>query len=247
LAVRPDILVVDDDRKTVDLVRLYLERAGYSVRAAYDGCQGLQAAHDRRPDLVVLDLMLPQLDGLDVCHALLEEVGPVPVIMLTARTTEADKLAGLETGADDYVTKPFSPRELVARVKAVLRRTSGEAQTATQVRFGRLVVDYERHEARVGTSSVRLTPREFRLLEVLAREPDRPFTRQTLADRAFGLDYEGLERTVDAHVANLRRKIEPTPGRPIYVLTVPGVGYKLTSEPAEEVPDADAAPAIRAP
>jgi DNA-binding response OmpR family regulator len=246
LAAHPDVLVVDDDRKTVDLVRLYLERAGYSVRVAYDGRQALQLAHNQRPDLVVLDLMLPQLDGLDVCHALLEEIGPLPVIMLTARTTEADKLAGLETGADDYVTKPFSPRELVARVKAVLRRSTGDARTATRASFGRLVVDFERHEARVGESSLRLTSREFRLLETLAREPDRPFSRQSLADRAFGLDYEGLERTVDAHVANLRRKIEPYPGRPIYVLTVPGVGYKLASEPAEEVPDADAAPGTRA-
>jgi DNA-binding response OmpR family regulator len=243
---RPDVLVVDDDRKTVDLVRLYLERAGYTVRVAYDGRQALKLAHDRRPDLVVLDLMLPYLDGLDVCHALFEQVGALPVIMLTARTTEADKLAGLETGADDYVTKPFSPRELVARVKAVLRRSGGDSRVRTESRFGQLVVDHVRHEARLAGADVHLTPREFRLLEALAREPDRPFTRQSLVDRAFGFDYEGLERTVDAHVANLRRKVEPNPGRPIYVLTVPGVGYKLASEPAEEVAQPNASSGTRA-
>jgi DNA-binding response OmpR family regulator len=215
------------------------------VRVAYDGRQALQVAHERRPDLVVLDLMLPYVDGLDVCHALFEEVGTLPVIMLTARSTEADKLAGLETGADDYVTKPFSPRELVARVKAVLRRsTSGSP--GSESRFGQLVLDHVRHQARLAGTDVHLTPREFRLLETLAREPDRPFSRQTLVERAFGFDYDGLERTVDAHVANLRRKIEPNPGRPIYVVTVPGVGYKLTSEPAEEVVQPDASPGSRA-
>ena len=224
-----DVLVVDDDRKTVDLVRLYLERAGYSVRVAFDGHQALRLARTARPDLVVLDLMLPQLDGLDVCHALFEELGRLPVIMLTARTTEADKLAGLETGADDYVTKPFSPRELVARVKAVLRRTAGTEHQLTESMFGRLVVDHRRREARVDGLDAHLTPREFQVLEVLARDPDVPVGRQVLLERAFGFDYDGLERTVDAHVANLRRKIEPNPARPIYVLTVPGVGYKLAS------------------
>jgi DNA-binding response OmpR family regulator len=216
---------------------LYLERAGYAVRVAFDGRQALELARAQRPDLVVLDLMLPHLDGLDVAHLLFEEVGRVPVIMLTARTTEADKLAGLELGADDYVTKPFSPRELVARVKAVLRRAE-ISRPRSESHFGRLTVDHARQEVRVGDDVVRVTPREFRVLEALAREPDRPFSRDSLVDRAFGFDYEGLERTVDAHVANLRRKIEPRPGHPIYVLTVPGVGYKLASEPAEE----DAAP-----
>jgi DNA-binding response OmpR family regulator len=228
-----DVLVVDDDRKTVDLVRLYLERSGYSVRVAYDGRQALELARGRRPDLVVLDLMLPHLDGLDVCHVLFDEVGRVPVIMLTARTTEADKLAGLESGADDYVTKPFSPRELVARVKAVLRRAE-TARPRAESNFGRLTVDHARQQARVDGAVVHLTRREFKLLETLAREPDRPFNRMSLVDRVFGFDYEGLERTVDAHVANLRRKIEPRPSRPIYVLTVPGVGYKLAREPADQ-------------
>jgi DNA-binding response OmpR family regulator len=153
--------------------------------------------------------------------------------MLTARTTEADKLAGLETGADDYVTKPFSPRELVARVKAVLRRAGSDA-APEQSNFGRLSIDHLNREVRVGGAVVRLTPREYRVLETLARSPDRPFTRVALVDRAFGYDYEGLERTVDAHVANLRRKIEPDPSRPVYVLTVPGVGYKLAKDPVQE-------------
>jgi DNA-binding response OmpR family regulator len=235
-----DVVVVDDDRKTVDLVRLYLERAGYTVRVAYDGRQALDLARAQRPDLVVLDLMLPLLDGLDVCHVLFDEVGRVPVIMLTARTTEADKLAGLETGADDYVIKPFSPRELVARVKAVLRRASVGQSLHVASSFGRLTIDHVKQEARVDGVLVHLTPREYRLLETLAREPDRPFTRLSLVDRAFGFDYEGLERTVDAHIANLRRKIEPNPGKPRYVLTVPGVGYKLAGDPVEEASGAHA-------
>jgi len=197
-----NLLVVDDDRKTVDLVRLYLERAGYAVQVAHDGRKALELARAQRPDLVVLDLMLPQLDGLDLCQVLRDELGAVPVIMLTARTTEADKLAGLETGADDYVTKPFSPRELVARVKAVLRRSAGEASGRTESTFGDLVVDHVRHQARLRGVDLHLTPREFRLLEVLAREPDRPFTREGLVERAFGFDFDGLERTVDAHIAD---------------------------------------------
>jgi DNA-binding response OmpR family regulator len=167
-----------------------------------------------------------------------EGAGPsVPVIMLTARTTEEDRLLGLETGADDYVVKPFSPRELVARVKAVLRRTgSHDIAHEPESRFGDLVVDHVRHEVRVRGEPVRLTHREFRLLQALAREPGRAFTRLGLLERAFGFDYEGLERTVDVHVAKLRKKIEPNPGRPIYVLTVPGVGYKLAPDPAPSRP-----------
>jgi len=224
------ILVVDDDRKTVDLVRLYLERAGFGVRVGYDGRAALELARAERPDLVILDLMLPHVDGLDVCHVLREEIGPVPVIMLSARSTEADKLGGLETGADDYVTKPFSPAELVARVRAVLRRAEPEARQG-ETQFGDLVVDSMRQEARLAGAVVRLTPREFRLLQALARAPDRALSRDDLVERAFGYDFDGLERTVDAHVANLRKKIEPNPSRPMYVLTVPGVGYKLARDP----------------
>jgi DNA-binding response OmpR family regulator len=226
-----DILVVDDDRKTVDLIRLYLERAGFGVRVAHDGERALELVGESVPDLLILDLMLPKIDGLDVCLAV-QAVNPVPVIMLTARTTEGDKLAGLETGADDYMTKPFSPRELVARVKAVLRRTRGADGEPSEVRSGDLVIDLLHHEARLSGELVRLTPKEFNLLRVLAREPGRPLTRASLLERAFGFDYDGLERTVDAHIANLRKKIEPDPAHPRYVVTVPGLGYKFVVEEA---------------
>ncbi len=224
------VLVVDDDKKTVGLVKLYLEKDGYRVLAAYDGRQALELARQKQPDLIVLDLMLPEVDGLDVCQALRAE-SKIPIIMLTARTTEEDKLLGLELGADDYVTKPFSPRELLARVRAVLRRVGEEEYKGPpQVRFGDLVVDFVRHEVRVRGEPVHLTPREFKLLEVLIKEPGRAFSRLELLDRVFGFDYEGLERTVDAHVMNLRKKIEPDPGRPTYIQTVYGIGYKFTEE-----------------
>ncbi len=224
------ILVVDDDKKTVELIKLYLEKDGYRVLAAYNGRQALELARQKQPDLIVLDLMLPEVDGLDVCQALRAE-SKIPIIMLTARTTEEDKLLGLELGADDYVTKPFSPRELLARVRAVLRRVGEEEyQSPLQVHFGDLVVDFVRHEVRVRGEPVHLTPREFKLLEVLIKEPGRAFSRLELLDRVFGFDYEGLERTVDAHIMNLRKKIEPDPGRPTYIQTVYGIGYKFTEE-----------------
>ena len=221
------ILVVDDDRKIVDLVRLYLERDGYRVFVAYDGLAALKLARQRRPDLIVLDLLLPQVDGFDVCRILQTE-SKVPIIMLTAKTTEQDKLIGLELGADDYVTKPFSPRELVALVRAVLRRVGKETpEGPTEMRFADLVIDRRRHEVRLRGEVANLTPTEFRLLEVLAAEPGRAFTRLELLDRVFGYDFEGFERTVDVHVKNLRKKIEPDPKQPTYVKTVYGVGYRF--------------------
>lgn len=221
------ILVVDDDKKTVDLIQLYLEKDGYRVLAAYDGQRALELARQKRPDLIVLDLMLPAVDGLDVCRILRGE-SKVPIIMLTARATEEDKLLGLDLGADDYVTKPFSPRELLARVRAVLRRVAeAEDKGPPQLRYDALVVDLVRHEVRLGEEPVHLTPREFKLLETLARAPGRAFTRLELLDAVFGFDYEGLERTVDVHVMNLRKKIEPEPDQPRYVITVPGVGYRF--------------------
>jgi len=221
------ILVVDDDRNIVDLVRLYLERDGYQVLVAYDGLEALKLARQRRPDLIVLDLLLPEVDGLDVCRILQTE-SKVPIIMLTAKTTEEDKLIGLELGADDYVTKPFSPRELVARVRAVLRRVGQEVpQGPMEMRFADLVIDRRSHEVRVRDEVVSLTPTEFRLLEVLAGEPGRAFTRLELLDRVFGYDFEGFERTIDVHVKNLRKKIERDPGNPTYVQTIYGVGYKF--------------------
>ncbi|HIC93167.1 MAG TPA: response regulator transcription factor [Anaerolineae bacterium] len=222
------ILVVDDDRKIVELVRLYLEKDGYRVLVAYDGLKALELARQRRPDLIVLDLMLPQLDGLDVCRILRGEGNKVPIIMLTAKTAEEDKLVGLDLGADDYVTKPFSPRELVARVRAVLRRLREEEYKGpSEVRFGDLLVDFVRHEVRVRGEPVHLTPTEFRLLEVLIKEPGRAFSRLELLDRVFGYDFEGFERTIDVHVKNLRRKIEPDRKNPTYIKTVYGVGYKF--------------------
>ncbi len=221
------ILLVDDDRKTVDLIRLYLGRDGYHVLAAYDGQQALQLARQGRPDLIVLDLMLPGVDGLDVCRILRSE-SRVPIIMLTAKTTEDDKLLGLDLGADDYITKPFSPRELLARVRAVLRRRGEEeAREAPVIRIGDLEIDTVRHEVRLQDNLVYLTPKEFRVLEIMAREPGRAFSRQELLKQAFGTGYEGLERTVDVHVMNLRRKIEPDVDHPIYVQTVYGIGYRI--------------------
>ena len=225
-----EILVVDDDRKTVDLIRLYLERDGYRVRTASDGRQALDAARHAAPDLVVLDLMLPEVDGLDVCRAM-RRGSTVPIIMLTARATEEEKLAGLDLGADDYLTKPFSPRELVARVRAVLRRADGPDRGEPITRHGDLTIDFGRHEVFRAGQAVPLTPREFRLLRVLAVNPGRVFTRFELIERAFGYDYAGLERTVDVHLSSLRRKIEPDPSQPVYVLTVYGVGYKFGRVP----------------
>lgn len=221
------ILVVDDDHKTAALLRLYLEHAGYLVLAAHDGRAALELAQQKRPDLIVLDLMLPQLNGLEVCQALRAE-SQVPIIMLTARTSEADTLNGLELGADDYIAKPFSPREVVARVRTVLRR-SGDAtgNDAPVLRFGDLVIDTIAHEARLQGVLVHLTPKEFKLLETLAREPGRAFSRQHLLERVFGVDYEGMDRTVDVHIMNLRKKIEANPAQPCYIVTVYGLGYKF--------------------
>jgi DNA-binding response OmpR family regulator len=225
------ILVVDDDRKIIDLVRAYLERDGYRVSTAYDGLQALELARQARPDLVVLDLMLPGMDGLDICRILRDEGNKVPVIMLTARTTEADKLIGLDLGADDYVTKPFSPRELLARVRAVLRRVGEEkGEGPSEAHFGDLLVDFVGHEVRLRGQLVQLTPTEFKLLEVLIREPERAFSRLELLDRVFGYDFEGFERTIDVHVMNLRSKIEPDRKAPTYIKTVYGVGYKFAEE-----------------
>ena len=222
------VLVADDDGKIVEVMKLYLERDGYQVLTAGDGMRTLQAVRELHPDVVVLDLMMPDLDGLDVCRVLRAESN-VPIIMLTARTTENDRILGLDLGADDYVTKPASPREVVARVRAVLRRVAEkEAERGPQqLRLGELMVDFRRHEARAGERRVPLTPTEFKLLKVLATEPGRAFSRTELIDQVLGSGYEGFERTIDAHVKNLRRKIEPDPSHPRYLQAVFGVGYRL--------------------
>ena len=223
------VLVVDDDRKTVELIRLYLERDGYRVSEAYDGCQALDLARRLRPDLVILDLMLPRLDGLDVCRSLRAE-SHLPIIMLTARSTEGDKLIGLDLGADDYITKPFSPRELMARVRAVLRRAAEQHSGPTLIVCASLEVDFVRRQVTVSGQPIHLTPREFHLLEMLIRQPGRVFSRLELLEEVFGYDYSGLERTVDVHIMNLRKKLEAVPNAPRYIETIYGAGYRFKEE-----------------
>ncbi|OGO05524.1 MAG: DNA-binding response regulator [Chloroflexi bacterium RBG_13_54_9] len=223
------VLVVDDDRKIVDLVKLYLERDGYKVLCAYDGREALGRARDDRPDLIVLDLLLPELNGLDVCRILRAE-SDVPIIMLTAKTMERDKLMGLELGADDYVTKPFSPRELAARVRAVLRRAQLEPKGPAEITAGDLTIRFPSHEVILAGDVVQLTPSEFKLLVALVREPGRAFTRLELIDEAFGYDFEGFERTIDVHIMNLRKKLESESSPLRYIKTVYGVGYRFEGE-----------------
>ncbi len=221
----PRILIVDDEPEILRLVRDYLASAGFSVATAKTGDEALMRARMDPPDLVVLDLGLPGFDGLDVTRSLRRQ-GDVPIIMLTARDDETDKLIGLELGADDYVTKPFSPRELVARVRAVLRRRSGSAD-AEIVEAGELMLDVPRMRVTRAGDPVDLTATEFSLLAVMARQPGRVFTRSQLLDAIHGVSFESYERAIDAHVKNIRRKLEPEPHAPRYLLTVYGVGYRL--------------------
>jgi two-component system alkaline phosphatase synthesis response regulator PhoP len=224
------VLVVDDEPKIVKTVKAYLENAGFRVATAEDGQMALTVFRHEKPALVILDLGLPGMDGLDVARTLHRE-SDVPLIMLTARVDEVDRLIGLELGADDYVTKPFSPRELVARVRAVLRRTAGgREQAPAPIVAGEIRIDLERRQVTAGGQPVELTPTEFDLLAVLARHPGRVFTRLELLDRVQGYAFEGYERTVDAHVKNLRQKIEPDPKQPRYLLTVYGVGYRFSEQ-----------------
>jgi len=222
------VLVVDDDVKTVELVKLYLNRDGYRVLTAYDGGEALRLAREGYPDLIVLDIMLPGIDGLEVCRTLRDE-SDVPIIMLTARTTDQDRLTGLNLGADDYVTKPFSPRELAARVRAVLRRLPGETlqRGPAEIKYGKLTVDFLKYEASLAGKPLNLTPVEFKLLGVLIKEPNRVFSRAQLIEKALGYDFEGFDRTIDVHILNLRRKLELDPHHPKYIRTIYGVGYKF--------------------
>jgi two-component system alkaline phosphatase synthesis response regulator PhoP len=221
------ILVVDDEPGIASLVRDYLEHAGFGVLVAGDGRNALALARSRRPDLVVLDLGLPGLDGLDVARALRRD-SDVPILMLTARTDEADRVAGLELGADDYVSKPFSPREIVTRVRAILRRTEIATTLAdAPIRVLDVELDPARLRASIGGRPVDLTPTEFALLATLARQPGRVFTRSQLLDAIHGVAFEAYERAIDGHVKNLRRKLEPDPTHPRYLLTVHGAGYRF--------------------
>jgi two-component system alkaline phosphatase synthesis response regulator PhoP len=223
------VLVVDDEPKIVKQAQDYLERSGFRVITAGDGKTALAQARHERPDLIVLDLNLPQMDGLDVCRALRRE-SDMPIIMLTARVDETDRLIGLELGADDYITKPFSPRELVARVRAVLRRVRGGVHQPGLVRAGDLEIDLRGHRVTRAGEAIDLTRSEFNLLALLAQHPGQTFSREQLLDRLHGVAYDGYDRSVDAHVKNLRRKLEADPSEPHYVLTVYGVGYKFTDE-----------------
>ena len=223
------ILVVDDEPKIVKIARDYLERAGFRVVSAADGPAVLPAVRTEKPDLVVLDLALPGQDGLDVTRALRRE-SDVPVIMLTARADEADRLIGLELGADDYIVKPFSPKELVARVRAVLRRWDGVRGGPAAIRAGDLVLDVAKMEATLAGRALALTPTEFQLLVYLARQPGRVFTRGQMLEAVRGFAVESYERAIDSHVKNIRRKIEADPHHPRYLLTVPGIGYKFADQ-----------------
>lgn len=221
------ILVVDDEEPIVELVAFNLKGAGFQVEVAYDGQEALEKAREKNPDLVILDLMLPELDGLEVCRRLRLE-GNYPILMLTARSDEVDRVLGLELGADDYLTKPFSPRELVARVKAILRRrTPREEEKETTIRRGDLEINPSKHRVQVKGREVELTPKEYKLLEIMARRPGHVYSRELLLELVWDYDFASDSRTVDVHIRHLREKVEPDPANPYYVQTVRGVGYRF--------------------
>ena len=226
------ILIVEDEPHIVELVRYNLVQEGFQVSVAYDGAEALRKAKEDDPELVILDLMLPYVDGLEVCRQIRRE-SSVPILMLTARDGEQQRVVGLELGADDYVTKPFSPRELVARVRAILRRTAREARrpNAAPLAVGGLVLDPTTHEVRLNGRLIDLTTKEFDLLQLLLGHPSRVFTRDFLLEHIWGYDYFGSTRTVDMHISRLREKIEDDPNNPTYITTVRGVGYKLKKDP----------------
>ncbi len=220
------ILVVDDEPQIVELLNSYLAKEGYSVIDAADGEAALEAYRREQPDLILLDLMLPKLNGYEVCREIRAE-SRIPIIMLTARDEEPDKIVGLELGADDYITKPFSPREVVARVRAVLRRSEAGEPEDKVIRAGDIEIDQARHEVKKEGEVIELTPTEFKLLAVLADSPRRVFTRLQLVEEVQGYSFEGYERTIDAHIKNLRQKVEDDPKNPAIIGTVYGVGYRF--------------------
>ncbi len=223
------ILVVDDERKILRLAKDYLENSQFQVLTAEDGNSALHIARTQKVDLIVLDLNLPERDGLDVCRILRRE-SDIPIIMLTARVDETDRLIGLELGADDYITKPFSPRELVARVKVVLRRVQGGIRKPGLITAGDLIVDLEGYQITINQEPISLSRTEFELLAYLAQYPGRTFTREQLLDHLHGYSDTAYSRSIDAHIKNLRKKIEPVPSNPKYVLTVFGIGYKFNDQ-----------------
>lgn len=221
------VLIVDDDGKLVELLELYFLREGFVVHTANDGLTALRIARDKQPDILVLDLMLPGMNGWDVCKTLRRE-SEIPILMLTARDEESDRLVGLELGADDYVIKPFSPKEVVARVKAILRRTKGITVKTEPLKMGDVVINLDQYQVIKSGQPVELTPTEFRILELLAANPGRVFSRLQIAEQTQGFSFEGYERTIDAHIKNLRRKIEDNPKEPVYIQTIYGIGYRMT-------------------
>jgi len=226
------ILVVDDDRQLVRLMQSYLHQATYQVLTAYDGETALRTIRTERPDLVILDLMLPDRDGWDIIRAVRsdKQLTHLPIIMLTARIEDTDKIIGLELGADDYITKPFNPREVVARVRAVLRRSAGAPSQSRIIQIGALRIDLARHEVMVDDQAIEVTPTEFEILKLLMENPGHAFTRMEMIEKGLGYSYAGMERAIDSHIKNLRKKIEPDPANPTYVQTVYGVGYRLRGE-----------------
>ena len=223
------VLIVEDDHTTSDLIDMYLKRDGYKVIVAYDGIEGLRLARDANPDLIVLDLSLPGIDGKEVCQTIRSE-SEIPIVMVTARVEEEDRLAGLNLGADDYVTKPFSPRELTARIRAVLRRvnrSNNHNADTDELIWNGIYVDEGKHSVTVDGKDIELTPTEFNILLLLIRRPGRVFTRGQVIDQVFGYDFEGFDRSVDAHMSNLRRKVEEGVAPGTYIKTIYGVGYKL--------------------
>jgi len=226
--VASTVLILEDDPHTVEVVQLYLRRDGHHVLSATDGIAGLSLAREAQPDLIILDLMLPGMDGLEICRILRQE-SDVPIVMLTARADEEDRLAGLDLGADDYVTKPFSPRELAARIRAVLRRSARDELEggAARLDYESISMNMRQRTVHVDGTQIHLTPTEIRLLALLMREPGRTFSRDQIIDRVFGYDFEGFDRTVDSHVYSLRRKLEAAAGDKKYIHTIYGVGYRL--------------------
>ena len=223
------VLVVDDEKKIVDIVKAYLERDGFSVATAYNGRSALEAVKRSSPDIIILDLMLPEISGWDVCRNL-RKVSDVPVIMLTARDEATERIVGLELGADDYITKPFDPKELVARVKAVLRRSGNKVIKERVIKINGIEINIEKRRVTKGNKIIEFTPFEFDLLKVMAEHPGRVYSRMQLLDKVRGEAYEAYERTIDSHIKNIRKKLEADPEKPKYIFTVYGVGYKVEGE-----------------
>lgn len=232
IVIQYAVLIVDDDVKLVKLLQTYFEKEGCLVYSTTNGLDALQVVREQKPDIMILDLMLPGLDGLDVCRRIRKD-NDIPILMLTARDEERDRLVGLEIGADDYVTKPFSPKEVVARAKAILRRTNKEVVRSGLIIAGKLMIDLERHQVTKAGLVLELTPTEFKILELLAANAGRVYSRLQIVEQTQGHTFEGYERTIDAHIKNLRRKVEINPKEPQYIQTIYGIGYKFASETNE--------------